>query len=137
MIFQKKQTIVLCVVGWALNTCKKRHETFNIKFLKLPLLLLGRISTVNYFYRYDIVLMSTFMLTFITWLWSYIDVHIYNHEYLPRSMWPMWDPTLLGEGLFAIATILAFGKLLYHFQIGRGLGPMQVVKSFLISSTSQ
>lgn len=48
-----------------------------------------------------------------------------THSYL-REQWDPWDPTLIGEGLFAIANIFSTLKLICIFTINPHLGPLQI-----------
>ena len=70
--------------------------------------------------------MCIFLTAFACWGWAALDVKWNDHVTLPRKYWSEYDPTIIGEALYAIATILAFGKLIYFFQIGNHLGPLQV-----------
>ena len=67
-----------------------------------------------------------FISSFIAWLVAYEDVRLYGNEHLDRRYWKSNDPSLVAEGLFAIATVFAFARILYIFQIGNTLGPVQV-----------
>jgi hypothetical protein len=42
-----------------------------------------------------------------------------------RNEWPGDDPILIAEGFYAIATVLAFSRILYFLKISKVLGPMQ------------
>nr|CFW94253.1 Eka-Trp5 protein [Euperipatoides kanangrensis] len=75
---------------------------------------------------YDICMLSTFVATFSVWLWAYLDLIESDQKYLERRYWKSYDPALIGEGLFAIASILAYWRLLYIFQINSYLGPLQI-----------
>ncbi|KAJ0181108.1 hypothetical protein K1T71_003193 [Dendrolimus kikuchii] len=43
-----------------------------------------------------------------------------------RKYWNLYDPTLLAEGTFCLATIFAFFRLMYLCQLNYHLGPLQV-----------
>lgn len=75
---------------------------------------------------YDVIMLFLFCATFAIWGWAWQDVRVYGHRFIPRRFWYQYDPTLLAEALYAVATIVAFGKLLYFFQLGSRLGPLQV-----------
>lgn len=45
---------------------------------------------------------------------------------LERKYWHHLDPTLLAEGTFTVATIMAFFKLMFLCQLNYHLGPLQV-----------
>ena len=76
--------------------------------------------------RYDILMFIAFISSFIAWFVAYEDVRLYGNENLDRRFWKSNDPSLVAEGLFAIATVFAFARILYIFQIGNTLGPVQV-----------
>lgn len=88
-------------------------------------LLFGLISAVGLF-RYNLVMNSNFIATFLMWAWAEYDVAVNGNRYLPRSHWDQYSPNLIAEASYALATILAYGRLLYFFQIGHRLGPLQV-----------
>ncbi|XP_065321156.1 short transient receptor potential channel 4-like [Gordionus sp. m RMFG-2023] len=75
---------------------------------------------------YDLINLIAFYSTFLFWGLSYRDLLKNNHSNLERKYWDSFDPTLIAEGNFAIAKVLAFGKLLNTFQINKYLGPLQV-----------
>lgn len=43
-----------------------------------------------------------------------------------RSDWDSDDPTLLAEGLFAVANVFSFARIIYLFQANPYLGPLQI-----------
>jgi hypothetical protein len=57
------------------------------------------------------------------WFWYYSCSTIYNDE---RKFWPPFHPVLVSDGLLAVSTIVAYGRLLSLFQLNRKFGPMQV-----------
>ncbi|CAH1786057.1 unnamed protein product [Owenia fusiformis] len=75
---------------------------------------------------YDMIMMMVFLLTFILWVVAYHDVRVNGNKFLERKYWEMTDPTLLAECTLAIATIMAFGRVLQFFQVNNTLGPLQV-----------
>ncbi|KAF0294333.1 Transient-receptor-potential-like protein [Amphibalanus amphitrite] len=82
---------------------------------------------------YDTLMTTAFMVSFCCWIWSYYDIVTYGNERLERKFWYQYDPTLIGEGLVAIASILAFGKTLYLFQMNSSLGPLQISLGKMVS----
>lgn len=46
---------------------------------------------------------------------------------MERKFWNPYDPTLIGEGLMAFSTVLAFGRILYILQVHHNLGPLLVL----------
>jgi len=67
-----------------------------------------------------------FILTFIFWIAAALDVKIYGQRELERKYWHKYDPTLIAEGIFCVATIMAFFKLLFICQLDYKLGPLQL-----------
>ncbi|KAK3740746.1 hypothetical protein RRG08_048988 [Elysia crispata] len=55
---------------------------------------------------------------------------IESGSYGPREMmredWPQSDPTIISEGLFAIANVFSFARIIYLFQANQYLGPLQI-----------
>ncbi|GFS15873.1 transient-receptor-potential-like protein [Elysia marginata] len=43
-----------------------------------------------------------------------------------REDWPQSDPTIISEGLFAIANVFSFARIIYLFQANQHLGPLQI-----------
>ncbi|XP_078684353.1 transient-receptor-potential-like protein [Branchiostoma floridae x Branchiostoma belcheri] len=43
-----------------------------------------------------------------------------------RKNWPSDDPTLISEGLFAVANVFSFFRVIYLFQTNPHLGPLQI-----------
>lgn len=82
---------------------------------------------------YDAFQTFMFLLSFGCWIWSYWDILTYGNEHIDRKFWYQYDPTLLGEGILAIASILAFGKTLYLFQMSASLGPLQIALGKMVS----
>ena len=75
---------------------------------------------------YDIVMLSAFVSTFAMWYLAEHDANRKENHQLDRKLWEGNDPTLVGEGFLAIASVLAFGRLLFVFQVSQDLGPLQV-----------
>lgn len=75
------------------------------------------------------VLEMLYMVTFILWVKSAFDVsadEMNKKKAQERKFWHKYDATLLHEGLFAIATVLSFGRLAYYCLQSSRLGPLQV-----------
>ncbi|XP_013380847.2 short transient receptor potential channel 5 [Lingula anatina] len=75
---------------------------------------------------YDVIHRALFIATFLAWGWAYLDTQVHDEINLERKYWNQFDPTLLAEGLFALSTILSFGRLLFLFQLNPDIGPLQV-----------
>ncbi|KYN39104.1 Short transient receptor potential channel 5 [Trachymyrmex septentrionalis] len=75
---------------------------------------------------YELVMIILFILTFLFWIVSALDVRINGQRDLERKYWHKYDPTLIAEGIFCVATIMAFFKLLFICQLDYDLGPLQL-----------
>ncbi|XP_011062977.1 PREDICTED: short transient receptor potential channel 4-like [Acromyrmex echinatior] len=75
---------------------------------------------------YELVMIILFILTFLFWIVAAIDVRINGQRDLERKYWHKYDPTLIAEGIFCVATIMAFFKLLFICQLHYDLGPLQL-----------
>lgn len=75
---------------------------------------------------HDLIMYVLFILTFLFWLASYLDVRKNDQVDLERKYWHQLDPVLIAEGTFAVATIMAFFRLLYLCRLNYYLGPLQI-----------
>ncbi|KMQ97082.1 short transient receptor potential channel 5-like protein [Lasius niger] len=75
---------------------------------------------------YELVMLVLFILTFLFWIVAALDVRMNGQRDLERKYWHKYDPTLIAEGIFCIATIMAFFKLLFICQLDYDLGPLQL-----------
>ncbi|GFR34080.1 short transient receptor potential channel 4 [Trichonephila clavata] len=77
---------------------------------------------------YDLCMHFFFISTFIFWLVSLLNLvsDDVNKAKMERKLWYKYDPTLVHEGLYAIASVLAAGKLGYYCLQSSRLGPLQV-----------
>lgn len=74
----------------------------------------------------DLIMNLLFLLTFVFWLASYMDVKKNDQVDLERKYWHHLDPLLIAEGTFAIAVIMAYFRLLYLCRLNYYLGPLQI-----------
>lgn len=74
----------------------------------------------------DLIMYILFVLTFLFWIASYMDAKHNDQMDLERKYWHQLDPILISEGTFAIATIMAFFRLLYLCRLNYYLGPLQI-----------
>ena len=51
---------------------------------------------------------------------------VYGPAIMPRTLWPEEDPTLISEGVFAVANVFSFARIIYLFQANPQLGPLQI-----------
>ncbi|KAL2746513.1 short transient receptor potential channel 5-like [Vespula maculifrons] len=75
---------------------------------------------------YETCMIFLFVLTFICWIDAAIDVRINGQRDLERKYWHKYDPTLIGEGIYCLATIMAFFRLMFLCQLNYHLGPLQL-----------
>ncbi|KAG5870797.1 hypothetical protein JTB14_025712 [Gonioctena quinquepunctata] len=73
-----------------------------------------------------IVTNMLFVLTFLFWLASYFDAKHNDQVDLERKYWHHLDPLLIAEGCFAVATIMAFFKLMFFCRLNYYMGPLQI-----------
>ncbi|CAK9824240.1 Transient-receptor-potential-like protein [Anthophora retusa] len=81
---------------------------------------------VGPWYWFEMIMIFLFILTFLYWITAAVDVRINGQLELERKYWNQYDPTLIAEGIFCLATIMAFLKLLYICQLDYYLGPLQL-----------
>lgn len=80
----------------------------------------------------NIIINSLYIITIIFRLISYNIVQCElksknpNVTLYDREKWDAWDPTLVSEGIFAIANIFSSLKVVYIFTINSHLGPLQI-----------
>ncbi|KAF3422675.1 hypothetical protein E2986_04317 [Frieseomelitta varia] len=77
-------------------------------------------------YWFEMIMIFLFILTFLYWITAALDVRINGQLELERKYWNRYDPTLIAEGIYCLATIMAFLKLLYICQLDYYLGPLQL-----------
>lgn len=68
--------------------------------------------------------LATFSLRFVAYV--QIESGRYCDREIPRKDWPIVDPTLLAEGLFAVANVFSFSRIIYLAQANQHLGPLQI-----------
>ena len=86
---------------------------------------------------YEVAMLALFVLTFVFWGIASIDVRQNGQRELERKYWHKFDPTLIAEGLFSIATIMAFFKLLFICQLDYRLGPLQMSLGKMIKDVTK
>ena len=57
---------------------------------------------------------------------NFYDEETYGPKEIPRALWPGDDPTLISEGVFAMANVFSFARIIYLFQANPQLGPLQI-----------
>ncbi|GFS66087.1 short transient receptor potential channel 4, partial [Trichonephila inaurata madagascariensis] len=88
---------------------------------------------------FDLIMFSLFLITEILWfsvflinLFSEYDTHNSN-----RMCWYWYHPILLGEGIYAAASVMAFSRLLLWFQVNSRLGPLGTSIKYMIVDVFQ
>ncbi|OUC45505.1 transporter, cation channel family protein [Trichinella nativa] len=87
--------------------------------------------------RYDLIMMSMYLLAFNAFMNSWLEVKHHGQPYAHRVHWDPYHPTLLFEVLFTFASVMSSWRLFYFFQIFRMYGPVVIsigrcVKDILI-----
>ncbi|KAL8573433.1 hypothetical protein ACOMHN_032448 [Nucella lapillus] len=108
--------IVLWVSGFVWAECKQLWEE-------------GMKAYVRQWWNWlDFMMLSLYLATFALRIVAYAQIE--SDHYGPRKMarreWPTNDPTLISEGLFAIANVFSFARIIYLFQANQHLGPLQI-----------
>jgi len=77
----------------------------------------------------DFIMLSLYLCTISLRLVAYVHSKYpdtYGPNLTPRTKWPDADPTLVSEGVFAIANVFSFARIIYLFQANPQLGPLQI-----------
>ena len=69
--------------------------------------------------------LCTFSLRIVAYCQSQNEI-VYGPQIMSRQDWPEADPTLVSEGVFAIANVFSFARIIYLFQANPALGPLQI-----------
>ncbi|XP_054709431.1 short transient receptor potential channel 4-like [Uloborus diversus] len=98
---------------------------------------------VSHYFRswwsvYDTILFSLFLITEIMWfsvfILNFFHPTITNSS---RDCWEWYHPILLGEGIYATASIMAFCRLMIWFQVNSRLGPLGTSVKEMIVNVAQ
>jgi hypothetical protein len=82
-------------------------------------------------HSYDMLTLQLFLAWYICWAIAP------RNQCINRKFWPSLHPVLMAEALFALATILAFGRILSFCQLHHKLGPLQVSLAKMTSDLAQ
>ncbi|KAF0313456.1 Transient-receptor-potential-like protein [Amphibalanus amphitrite] len=76
----------------------------------------------------DFVMLSIYICSFSLRAVAYFQIRSgsYGCREMDRLLWPINDPTLIAEGLFAVASVFSFARIIYLFQTNPHLGPLQI-----------
>ncbi|XP_055894639.1 transient-receptor-potential-like protein isoform X3 [Biomphalaria glabrata] len=108
--------IVLWVTGFVWAECKQLWDE-------------GLKAYIRQWWNWlDFIMLSLYLATFALRLVAYIQIESgkYGNRELLRKAWPDNDPTLISEGLFAVANVFSFARIIYLFQANQHLGPLQI-----------
>ena len=76
----------------------------------------------------DFLMLSLYLTCFTLRFVAYFQIESgkYGPRSLERSQWPVLDPTIVSEGLFAVANVFSFARIIFLFQVDQYLGPLQI-----------
>ncbi|KAF8791422.1 Transient-receptor-potential-like protein like [Argiope bruennichi] len=76
----------------------------------------------------DFIMLSFYLATFSLKAVAFFQIHsdLYGSRVMERHHWPDNDPTLIAEGVFAVANVFSFARIIYLFQTNPHLGPLQI-----------
>ncbi|XP_054708929.1 transient-receptor-potential-like protein [Uloborus diversus] len=76
----------------------------------------------------DFIMLSLYLTTFSLKGVAYVQLQTgrYGPRVLQRALWPGNDPSLIAEGIFAVANVFSFARIIYLFQTNPHLGPLQI-----------
>lgn len=76
----------------------------------------------------DFIMLSLYLATFSLRTVAYFLINSGNYgpPNLERKDWSSTDPTLISEGLFAVANVFSFSRIIFLFQANQHLGPLQI-----------
>lgn len=76
----------------------------------------------------DFIMLSLYLAAFSCRISAFFQISSgrFGPENMERSSWPHTDPVLISEGLFALANVFSFARIIYLFQANQHLGPLQI-----------
>lgn len=74
---------------------------------------------------FDTAKLALFAAAYLCWAMAAVQAAWVDDD-VARKFWHWADPQLLAEGLFAVATVMAYMRLLFLCQLNYHIGPMQV-----------
>ncbi|XP_065296066.1 short transient receptor potential channel 3-like [Dermacentor albipictus] len=90
-----------------------------------------RVFLSSWWAVYDVCMFGLFLVAEILWFIVFVSARTLQ-ESIDRSQWPWYHPYLIGESLYAIATVLAFCRLLLWCQILQMFGPLTVSLLYML-----
>ncbi|KAH3833231.1 hypothetical protein DPMN_106535 [Dreissena polymorpha] len=66
----------------------------------------------------DFIMLSLYLTTITLRFLAYIQIESgrYGPRELDRKYWPLYDPTIVSEGLFAVANVFSFARIIFLCQ---------------------
>lgn len=103
----------VCIWLWVIS--------FVVEEIKTLYLIGIQAYTKNWWVLYRLIMNLVFLASFITRMLNVILAQDEGQKYrnVPRYLWPSNDPMLIAEGLYCVATVLAYMRLLYIFQMSQ------------------
>lgn len=116
----------VCIWLWIFSYLVEEIRTVYFSGLK--------VYAKNWWVLYRLITNLVFLASFIARMLNVIlaSDESSGYKHVPRFLWPWNDPMLIAEGLYCVATVLAFIRLLYIFQMSQVLGPLQLSLSRMI-----
>ncbi|XP_027845302.2 short transient receptor potential channel 6-like [Aphis gossypii] len=111
--FRTWSPIVVFVLGHAVEKTKLRLQQGPERFFR------------NLWNVFDTVKLTLFTVAFLCWALAAAQAGWVSDD-LDRKYWHWADPQLVAESLFAVATVMAYMRLLFLCQLNYDIGPMQV-----------
>ncbi|XP_064609759.1 transient-receptor-potential-like protein [Liolophura sinensis] len=76
----------------------------------------------------DFIMLSLYLAAFSCRISAFFQISSgrFGPENMERNCWPHTDPVLISEGLFALANVFSFARIIYLFQANQHLGPLQI-----------
>ncbi len=76
----------------------------------------------------DFMMMSLYLCTFFLRAVAYwvVKTGRIGPTTMSRDAWEWDEPVLISEGLFAVANVFSFSRIIYLFQTNASLGPLQI-----------
>ncbi|XP_077534802.1 short transient receptor potential channel 3-like isoform X1 [Haemaphysalis longicornis] len=90
-----------------------------------------RVFLSSWWAVYDVCMFSLFLVAEILWFIVFVTSRTLQ-ENIDRTLWPWYHPYLIGESLYAVATVLAFCRLLLWCQILKMFGPLTVSLLYML-----
>ncbi|UYV72630.1 trp-1 [Cordylochernes scorpioides] len=107
--------IFFWVVGMVWSECKQLWEEGFKAYLR------------QWWNWLDFIMLSLYLATFSLKAVAYLyTAERFGPRTLERGHWPNNDPTLVSEGVFAVANVFSFARIIYLFQTNPHLGPLQI-----------